>query len=52
MEGISWKDRGTNEQVLEIVGEKRRVSHIIKFREINWLGHQFIYITYIIIYLY
>ena len=33
MEKISWKDKVTNEQVLEIVKEKRTLIHVIRSRK-------------------
>ena len=39
MEKISWKDKVTNEQVLEIVKEKRTIIHVIRSRKKKWIGH-------------
>ena len=39
MENISWKDKVTNEQVLEIVKEKRTIIHVIRSRKKKWIGH-------------
>ena len=39
MEKISWKDMMTNEQVLEIVKEKRTIKDVIRSRKKKWIGH-------------
>ena len=39
MEAISWKDRVTNEEVLQRVNEERNLLDTIKRRKKNWLGH-------------
>ena len=38
MEKISWKDKMTNEQVLEIVKEKRTLKDVIRSRTKKWIG--------------
>ena len=39
MEGISWKGRVTNEEVLKRVNEERNLLGTITRRRKNWLGH-------------
>src|SRR5580692_6210184 len=39
MEKVSYKDRKTNEEVLDIVGEKRSLLETIVRRNKNWIGH-------------
>ena len=41
MEKISWKDKVTNEQVFEIVKEKRTLIDVIRStcRKKKWIGH-------------
>ena len=39
MEGISWKEHKTNEDVLTLVGEKRKLLDVILERKKRWLGH-------------
>jgi len=39
MEKISWKDKKTNEAVLEAVGEKRTLVNVVIGRKKNWIGH-------------
>ena len=39
MERVSWKDRKTNEEVLDMVGEKRSIVETIVKRKKNWIGH-------------
>ena len=39
MERVSWVQRITNEQVLERIGERRRLLEVIKKRKKNWIGH-------------
>jgi hypothetical protein len=39
MERISWLDRLTNEEVLERVGEDRKIINIIRRRRGIWMGH-------------
>jgi len=39
MEKVSYKDRKTNEEVLDIVGEKRSLIKTIVRRKKNWIGH-------------
>ena len=36
---ISWKDRKTNEEVLNILGVKRELLKEIKFRQSRYFGH-------------
>ena len=39
MERVSWKDRKTNEEVMDMVGEKRSIVETIVKRKKNWIGH-------------
>jgi hypothetical protein len=39
MEKVSWKEKKTNIEVLEIVGEKRILVDTIVQRKKNWIGH-------------
>jgi len=39
MEGVSWMDRITNEEMLNKVGEKRQLISVIRNRQKNWIGH-------------
>ena len=39
MEKISWKEKKTNENVLEMVGDTRKLVHVILERKKNWIGH-------------
>ena len=39
MEKISWKDKVTNEQVFEIVKEKRTLIDAIRSRKKKRIGH-------------
>ena len=39
MEKISWKDKKTNQQVLEIVGERRTLIETITGKKKKWIGH-------------
>ena len=39
MEKINWRDKITNEQVLEIVKDKRTLIDIIRSRKKKWIGH-------------
>jgi len=39
MEKISWTEKKTNDAVLKIVGEKRRLVDIVVQRKKNWIGH-------------
>ena len=39
MEKISWKEKRTNESVLEMVGEQRKLVDVIIQRKKNWIGH-------------
>jgi len=40
MEQISWTDRVRNE-VLYGVKEERNALHVLKVREVHWIGHSF-----------
>ena len=39
MEKVSWKDKKTNEEVLNSVGEERSFVGIVLKRKKNWIGH-------------
>jgi len=39
MERVSWKDRRTNEEILNMIGEKRSMVETIVKRKKNWIGH-------------
>ena len=39
MGGISWKDRVTNDEVLNRVNEERILRETIRRRKKNWFGH-------------
>ena len=39
MEKISWKERITNEEVLQMAGEQRHLVTTIVNRKKNWIGH-------------
>jgi len=39
MENISRTDHVRHEEVLHTVKEERNILHIIKRREVNWIGH-------------
>ena len=39
MEKIKWSEKVTNEQVLDRIGEKRKLLNIILRRKANWIGH-------------
>ena len=39
MEKINWRDKITNEQVLEIVKEKRTLIDVLRSRKKTWIGH-------------
>ena len=39
MAKVSWKDKRTNEEVLQIVGENRKLLQKIQERKKNWIGH-------------
>ena len=39
MEKINWRDKIKNEQVLEIVKEKRTLIDVIRSRKKKWIGH-------------
>jgi len=39
MEKISWTDHVRNEEVLLRVKEQRNISHEIRKRKANWIGH-------------
>ena len=36
---VSWRDKKTNEEVLEAIGEKRSLMDTIYNRKKNWIGH-------------
>ena len=39
MERISWKDKISNEEVLERVGVKRDLMDMLRKRKKTWIGH-------------
>ena len=39
MEKIKWSEKETNEQVLDLIGEKRTLLNNILRRKANWIGH-------------
>ena len=39
MEKVSWTERKTNEEILKIVGEKRRLVNMVVERKKRWIGH-------------
>ena len=39
MEKVSWTQRKTNEEILKIVGEKRRLVNMVVERKKRWIGH-------------
>jgi hypothetical protein len=39
MEKISWTDRVSNEEVLHRVKGKRNITHTVKRKKANWIGH-------------
>ena len=39
MEKIKWPEKVTNEQVLDLIGEKRTLINNILRRKVNWIGH-------------
>ena len=39
MARVSWKDKKTNEEVLQMVEESRRLLQTILERKKNWIGH-------------
>ena len=39
MEKIKWSEKVTNEQVLDLLGEKRTLINNILRRKANWIGH-------------
>ena len=39
IEGVGWKDRKSNEQVLHDVGEEKNLLNTIVKRKTNWIGH-------------
>ena len=39
MEKISWTEKKTNAEVLELVGEERRLVDVIVERKKRWIGH-------------
>ena len=38
-EKIKWSEKVTNEQMLDRIGEKRRLLNSILRRKANWFGH-------------
>ena len=36
---MKWSEKGSNEQVLERIGEKRTLLNNILRRKANWIGH-------------
>ena len=38
-EKIKWSEKVTNEQVLDLIGEKRSLINNILRRIVNWIGH-------------
>ena len=39
MENVTWKDKRTNEEVLDAVGEERSLLNTIRRRKKIWVGH-------------
>jgi hypothetical protein len=39
MEGVSWRDKKSNEQVLQDVGEERSLVQAVVKRKKRWIGH-------------
>ena len=39
MEKIKWSEKVTNEEVLDLIGEKRTFINDILRRKANWIGH-------------
>ena len=39
MEGVSWRDKKSNEQVLQDVGEERSLVQTVVKRKKSWIGH-------------
>jgi len=39
MAKVSWMDRKTNEEVLKMVGEERKLLDVMLDRKKNWIGH-------------
>ena len=39
MEKINWRDKIINEQVLEIVKDKRTLIDVLRSRKKTWIGH-------------
>src|SRR6218665_1271173 len=39
MERISWMEHRTNEEILQMMDEKRSLIGVIQSRQRNWLGH-------------
>ena len=39
MEKIKWSEKVTNEQVIDLIGEKRTLINNIQPRKANWIGH-------------
>ena len=36
---VKWTEHKTNEEVLEMVKEKRMLIETIRERQMNWIGH-------------
>ena len=39
MEEISWTEKRTDEEVLKLIGEKRRMGEVIVRKQKNWIGY-------------
>ena len=39
MEGVSWRDKKSNEQVLQDVGQERSLVQTVVKRKKSWIGH-------------
>ena len=39
MEKIKWSEKVTNEQALDLIGEKRTLINNILHRKANWIDH-------------
>ena len=39
MENISWTEHKTNQEVLENIGEERKLIETIRTRQQRWIGH-------------
>ena len=38
-ENVKWSEKVTNEQVLDLIGEKRTLINNIQSRKVKWIGH-------------